>query len=172
MRARPYLQLELPLPPEEVLSRFERALCVEGAPCAGHVGSRELSLVVREAERHLFSPTISLEIRPAERGASVRGTFGPHPTLWTAFVLIYSALLFGVLISGSLGLVQWSLGMPAWGLWLAAGLAGVELLACAVDLGGRRIGATQMARMRRFVCGTLDVSVEASHPAEVRRIGA
>jgi hypothetical protein len=167
MRQRPLLHLEVPLAPTGVLERFQQRLAEEGTPCAGHVGQRELSLIVCERERHLFSPYISLEVREQEGvGAVVRGRFGPHPTLWTGFMLIYSALLFGILISASYGFVQWTLDMPPWGLALAGALSAIELAACGVDLTGRRVGEPQMAGMRRFVCETLDASVEASVPVQ------
>ncbi|MEZ4236996.1 MAG: hypothetical protein R3F59_12755 [Myxococcota bacterium] len=161
MRERPVVDLVTPLPAEEVLARFAQRLIPDDRPCDGHVGRRELSLLVREADRHVFSPWLSLEVTPGPEGTEMRGHFGPHPNLWSLFVALYATQVFVFLGGTMFGWVQLQMGDPPIGLLYAgAALLGLAC-SCGVDLAGRRAGAPQMQRVRAFIHDVVDVAPQS-----------
>jgi hypothetical protein len=155
MRDRPLVDIEVQLPPEAVMDRFRSCLQGGQCTCEGHVGRKELSLVLRGEERHVFSPWLSLEAHEWRGGTRLRGRFGPHPNLWTLFVFVYSTWV-AVFIGGAVfGYVQFAMGTNPWGLWVAVAAGAAQAVACAVDLYGRAKGAGQMSILRSFVSATL-----------------
>ncbi len=165
MRPRPEVHLELARPPEEVLQQFRQTLANPESLCEGHVGSAEFSLTLRGPERHAWSPWISLEVRANEGGTAIKGRFGPHPNLWTGFVLLYSSEVFIFLMGAMLGSVQLMMGDAPTGL-LVLGAASFGLaISCGIDLYGRKLGRSQMERIRGFVEAVL---LDAREVREVR----
>lgn len=168
MRERPLVDLEIQAPPDDVLDRFRHCLETGQCLCEGHVGDRELSLVLRGEERHTFSPWLSLQAYPIGEKTRLRGHFGPHPNLWTLFIFIYSVWV-AVFVGGALyGSVQLTLGQTPWGLWAAGGAILAQAVACGIDLAGRAKGAKQMDTLRTFIRSTLpeahDVPADAPLP--------
>lgn len=161
MRERPLVDLVIDEPPAQVLHRLETGLadCKE---CLGHVGRSEVSFYVAEPHRHVFSPYLSLEVRPSPQGSRLRGRFGPEPHLWTLFLAIYASFLAVVAAGSVYGSVQVALGLGYSGLLVsAAALLGLGV-ACGVDLIGRSRGARQMHHIRQFIGRTLPEAEPAS----------
>lgn len=151
MRPRPLVDLEVPEPPENILGRFRDCLATGQCTVEGHVGKGEMSIVLNGESRHVFSPWLSVEAHSWRGGTRLRGRFGPHPNLWTAFVFIYSVWV-AVFIGGAVyGYVQFVMGQSPWGLWVALGAAVAQGVACGVDLTGRSIGRKQMDTIRTFL---------------------
>lgn len=119
-----------------------------------------VEVTIRDDLRHFWSPHLSIELKEAEEGAVLNGLFGPSPNVWTMFLAGYAFLILTGFFSGVLGLVQLSLGEPAWGLGVAIGSA----LACAIPYAGsvvgRRLAAEQMEVLRCF----LEESLQIDHP--------
>ncbi|TNE87730.1 MAG: hypothetical protein EP330_17365 [Deltaproteobacteria bacterium] len=153
MRERPEVDLHVAIPPSEALVRLEKGL-VECVDCVGHVGRAEASFLLSEKHRHVFSPYLSLEVRPEGEGSRLKGRFGPEPHLWTLFVAIYASFCVMLLAGSVYGSVQVALGLGHEGLYVcAAALAGLAG-SCSVDLVGRARGASQMAHIRGFLTDT------------------
>jgi hypothetical protein len=171
MRARPIVDLHVQAPAPEVLGRFRACLDTGACTCEGSVGIREMSLVLRGEERHVFSPWLSVQAYNWEGGTRLRGRFGPHPNLWAIFVFIYAVFVF-VFIGGLVyGYVQWVIGEPPTGLLVSLGGALAQGVACSIDLYGRSHGARQMHRVREFLLSTLpearELPPETPGPHEV-----
>ena len=99
---------------------------------------------VDEEERKLWSPHLSVQVEPTERGSLLRGRFGPHPELWTLYMFLYTAVGFLATMGLMLGFVQWQSGMEAWGMWgVWLGLPGLAVLYW-VSATGQRLSAHQM----------------------------
>ena len=101
---------------------------------------------------YFWSPTLSLEIRTGEDGATaLHGLFGPHPAVWTFFMFVHFASVTGALIGVALAWSQWSLDETAWGVWSlpAAGIASGA--AYAASLFGQRLARDEMASMLALV---------------------
>jgi len=155
MRVRPIVDLHVQAPAPEVLGRFRARLEAGQGACEGTVGVREMSLVLRGEDRHVFSPWLSVEAHVWEGGTRLRGRFGPHPHLWAIFVFIYAIFVF-VFIGGLVvGYVQWVMGEVPTGFLVSLAGAFAQGIACGVDLYGRARGRTQMDKVRDFLRNTL-----------------
>lgn len=156
---RPRFQLEIPLPPKDVHGRLESKLACGGCPCRATVLGNHVEVTIRDDLRHFWSPHLSLELQEAEQGAVLNGLFGPSPNVWTMFLAGYAFLVLTGFFAGVFGLVQLSLGEPAWGLALAA----ASFLGCAIPYAGsvvgRRLAAEQMELLRCF----LEESLQLEH---------
>ena len=74
-------------------------------------------IAIHEADRHFWSPWLSVDVREDEDGAGgvvVAGRFSPHPSVWTAFMFIYLALAIVLFFATVLGLSQQLSGQSAW----------------------------------------------------------
>ena len=148
---RPRFSLKIPLAPSEVHERLESQLARAECPCRSSVVGKHVEVTLRDDLRHFWSPHLSLELNQDPAGSVLTGLFGPSPNVWTLFLAAYGFLGLTVFFAGILGLVQLSLGEPAWGLALAGG----SLLACALPYAaaqvGRSLAAEQMEELRRFL---------------------
>jgi hypothetical protein len=105
-------------------------------------------LFVREEDRRLWSPYLSVQVEPRGEGSLLRGRFGPHPELWTLYMFAYAAVGFLTVMGLMLGFVQWQSGMDPWGFRGAlAGGPGLALL-YVVSATGQRLGAHQMEELK------------------------
>ncbi|MEM8557702.1 MAG: hypothetical protein AAGG50_07750 [Bacteroidota bacterium] len=150
-RMRPRLDVVLPRPPADLLTQLRFNLADPQSACVGRVVGRHVQLFMRDDLRHTWSPFLDAEVEQHPDGARIRGKFGPHPSVWTFFVLCYAVSALVAATGLILGGVQWSLGMDAWGLVLvpicALVAGGTYLLA----LTGQRIGAEQVDELEQFV---------------------
>lgn len=152
---RPRFSFEVDLPRDQVIDRLSAALEEQRWPLKGAVSSEHVDLRMNEAERHFWSPWLTLWIEDRGQRSQVRGRFGPHPEVWTLFVGLYAAV---VLSSGAItlyGIAQWMIDQPAWGLWAApVGLVGV-LGVWAAAFVGQGLSAAQTVIMRGLVGAVL-----------------
>jgi len=151
IRSRPKVHVEIPLPPQQVLEQFRSALEPQDALCQGHVGGSELSLTVRDADQHIWSPWVSLEVRGSESGTTLHGNIGPKPQLWSLFVAIYALLVFAFIGSTVYAIVQLTLNWPLTGVGAAAAALVALSGACSVDLMGRRQSEAQRDTLHHFI---------------------
>ena len=171
--SRPRFRLEVPERPDDVHRRLRAQLACSRCPCRIQVRSGHVEIMIRDELRHFGSPRLSLEIEEHAGGSVLHGHFGPNPDVWTLFLAAYGFLGLSALFAGGLGLVQLSLGLPAWGLWVA----GASLLACALpyagSLVGQRVAAEQMLILRCFLEESLGLAHEraASHCPVTRAAG-
>jgi len=162
-RIRPTFSIPLAPEADRAMSTLrERLAGTEYEECSRSKG-RCAEFFVKEEERRLWSPCLSVQVEPAPRGSLLRGRFGPHPELWTLFMFIYTAVGFLAVMGLILGFVQWQSGMSPWGFWAAAfGFGGVGIL-FAVSATGQRISAHQMTELKERVDALLS-GLEAPEP--------
>lgn len=140
-------------------------LLEDNAPCVGMVAEvqRVIDLRVRPEDKHTWSPALSLQIEadPDQEGATlIRALIGPEPAVWTGIAFGYMALFTGVLFTVTFGVVQTSLGQPAWAFWIAGllllGFVGMWFFSRA----GKQLAAPQTVVLRHFVEEALGLSAE------------
>ena len=144
---RPTFDVALPLPAEDAIDQMHKQLREEFRGCTQAAG-RCVDLYVPEAERHFWSPHLSVQVEEAETGSRLHGRFGPHPEVWTLFVFLYAIVGVLVLVGAGLGYSQWLLGRALWGFLLipAAGLLAVALYVASRL--GQKLGRAQMSDLR------------------------
>ena len=108
MRAvRPRYEERFDVSTETALARAKVMLTAEGGPFEGNVLDRFVDIHIRQADRHFWSPWLNVEVEPLEgeqTGCFVHGRFGPHPNVWTLFMMLY-----GVLSMLSFAALMWGL---------------------------------------------------------------
>ncbi|MFT7521323.1 MAG: hypothetical protein ACI9MC_003474 [Kiritimatiellia bacterium] len=151
MRSPPLVDLQTETSPAKVLDTFRSCLGTDNCALDGSVGTKEMSLVLRGEDKHVFSPWVSLQAYPGRGGTRLRGRMGPHPKLWTLFVFIY-AVWSAVFLSGAVyGYVQLVLGQEPFAFWIALGGVVGQGCACSIDLYGRSKGRKQMHLLHGFL---------------------
>ncbi len=151
-RPRPLVIFESGDDPDRVVTRFVDALRTPPPPVIGTAVQRHVNLHVHERERHFWSPWLSLEIVERDGGgAVVRGRFGPHPSIWTAFVFTHFLVLVLGLFGTAYGYAQHVIEEPAWALWCAPGAVFLHAFVFGAEFIGKGLGSEQMFQIRDFV---------------------
>lgn len=118
-------------------------------------------LTVSEAEQHVWSPWLTVEVSPREGGASLFARFSPHPSVWTLFAFSYIALsavlLFSLCFAAALAM---SGGSP-WALFASGGTALVMLALWWISQVGQRLARGQMEALRADLEGAIAVCAPA-----------
>ncbi|MCA9664256.1 MAG: hypothetical protein KC503_01675 [Myxococcales bacterium] len=147
MRAvRPRYEERFDVSTETALARAKVMLTAEGGPFEGNVLDRFVDIHIRQADRHFWSPWLNVEVEPLEgeqTGCFVHGRFGPHPNVWTLFMMLYGVLSMLSFAALMWGLSQLMAGEYAWTLW---GLPPLFLLATLLYFAsqvGQRLAAPQ-----------------------------
>ena len=150
-RIRPTFSISLSPDADTAMATLrERLEGTEYEECSRSKG-RCADFFVKDEERRVWSPCLSVQVEPAQDGSLLRGRFGPHPELWTLFVFLYAAVGFLAVLGLMLGFVQWQSGMDAWGFRGAClGFPGLGVL-YAVSATGQRLSAHQMEELRERI---------------------
>lgn len=123
-----------------------------GARCVGTVIPDFIILKIPEAERHFWSPQLSLSLEEEEDGQMlIRGLYGPNPSVWAIFFFGYAALGILALFAGIIGFSRLSLDLDAPILWLLPVFAGGALALYFGAQTGQKIGAAQMFTLHHFL---------------------
>lgn len=164
-RLRPSFREDLPVSIPVLTEVLVEALKDEHSPLRGKVGTLSADIVVCRAERHFFSPYLSLAFDVRDGQPVMFGRFSPHPSVWSGFLASY-ALLGTVALFGSIfAFSQWSIGQTPTALYAVA----VALVLLASSYGstfiGQNLGMEQMYAMRHFVDRCVERAVEKGAPA-------
>jgi len=150
-RIRPRFKEELSLTKDSFKEKISGAL-ENSTECVGLISDAYCVLKIPTQERHYWSPqlTITLEAEDGDEHITVRGLYGPKPSVWAVFFMSYAALAVLSLFAGVYGLSQLMLEKPAPILWSIPVLGLIALVLYLVAQGGQKIGAEQMFRLHHF----------------------
>lgn len=152
---RPRFSQPVPVGPDQVIEILEQRLAQPDCPCRGAVAGnhRVVELNVLRRDRNFWSPSLSVTVGKGEDGAGsvVHGLVGPNPNLWTLFAMTYMGLLTLLMFVGIFGLIQWSLDLYPWGLFVVPVLLAALGLMFGVSRIGQRLAAPQTAMLRHFL---------------------
>lgn len=154
-KLRPRFKDQLDLTPEEFQDLFDKAL-KNNEDFVGLVSPSYVVLKIPPQERHFWSPQLTITCEKGEEpGTTLRGLYGPKPSVWAIFFMSYAALGVLGLFTGVYGFSQWILDKPAPILWFIPVLAGIALVLYFVAQTGQKVGAEQMFRLHHFYEATL-----------------
>ena len=140
---------------DELIERIRSAASLPEHRCASRVVGNHIDITVAREDRHRWSPCLHLELCAEGAGTIVHGIVGPHPSTWTLFAFTYGSMILVAAFGLMTGLVQWSLGLPAWGFWLVPlcglGLLGMYMLSQL----GRRFAAVQTRMLMGLIHGAV-----------------
>lgn len=107
---RPRFSFEIDQPNELVLSSFEDSKKSQSKFIVSRIGNH-VFIRVPKTKQQISSPQLHLEIIPISKNKStVKGLFGPSPTIWTLFMFLH--FIIAVLATGICVWIytKWTLG--------------------------------------------------------------
>lgn len=149
-RLRPTFSHVMEEAPEVVRQRIVAKVEEDGASCEVKSFPGFICLRVPEEERRFWSPRLNISLEPEANGTRIQGTYGPNANMWSS--LLYGYLLIGSigLFSGIFGFCQRSLGMNPWGLWIFAASAVIAAGMMAMAWIGRGMAERQTRELHRI----------------------
>ena len=139
------------------MQRLRNALQNRTASVRGTVSGNYVVLRIHEPSQHFGSPQLSFEVEPCGDGSAVNGLFMPMPSVWTAFMALYGAIVFGGFSGAVYGYAQMQIGdspRAFWSIPVALLLLGLVYAAACI---GQRMGREQMQTLGEFVERSLEV---------------
>ena len=175
MALRPTFTTDLTCPSRIAIERLSTQLAARpiivkrsrapgGGPERGPRDDAHLVLSIPHAERHFWSPWLTVEVTPRDGGTHLRAQYSPHPSVWTGFAFAYLVLGAGcavmLVLAGSAALLPDS--DQSWALWVAGGAALAMVAMWWASQLGQRLAADQMDRLRRELDDAIAICRE--HP--------
>lgn len=151
-RIRPRFKEELPQSVDDFKEILNKAF-EHTKDFTGLVSDNYCVIKIPAENRHYWSPQLTLSLEDhfeEDKKITVRGLYGPKPSVWAIFFMSYAALGVLSLFAGVFGLSQLMLEKPAPILWLIPIMAGIALILYLVAQGGQKVGAEQMFRIHHF----------------------
>ena len=151
-RIRPRFKEELNQSVEQFKSLLDHAL-EQTEEFTGLVSDNYCVIKIPTSDRHYWSPQLTISIEEDfedKEKITVRGLYGPKPSVWAIFFMGYAALGVLALFAGVFGLSQMMLEKPAPILWTIPVMAIVALVLYLIAQGGQKVGAEQMFRIHHF----------------------
>ena len=163
-RIRPRFQQVIASSAEAFQQHVKSQLGKPGARCVGTVIPDFIILKIPQAERHFWSPQLSLSLEEEEEEGHIliRGLYGPNPSVWAIFFFGYAALGILALFAGIIGFSRLSLELEAQILWLLPVFAGMALALYVGAQAGQKIGAAQMFTLHHFLEEAIGTQVKIS----------
>lgn len=136
---------------EEIEQQLRATLLSQLYPCTGSVRHGFATINISKQDQHFWSPQLTISIEETEEGTSVRGLYGPKPSVWTLFIFFYTLIGFGAIISAMIGFSNLSLDKAAGILWLSPILLLLFLSLFGVSRMGKKLGKEQMQILHLFI---------------------
>ena len=102
---------------------------------------------IKTEQQHFWSPQLSLDVKEKDEKTFLVGMYGPSPKVWTMFMFFYMGAGIIGLFSLLFGLVQWSLNMNPYGLWVALTAIILEVIFYFVAQTGKQLAEKQMIHL-------------------------
>ncbi|MFN4086882.1 MAG: hypothetical protein ACK4LB_13145 [Spirosomataceae bacterium] len=161
-RVRPRFQKQVTYTPLQLVERFSEQLAEYPSSLEGKVYPTHGLIRVKPEDQHYWSPQLQISFEPTPTGTIVRGMYGPHPSVWAAFMFGYAVSGITVLFLGIYGWVKYSLHQETTLLWaVPIGLIFWAILYLISQM-GQKIGAEQTFTIHHFVEDVLDDRVSIS----------
>jgi hypothetical protein len=94
---------------------------------------------------------LTIDVETEGDGSILRARFGPHPHVWTLYVMLYSTSLAIFIGCVMFGISQWMVGSRPWGLYLSPAALILSGLVYGASYVGQGLGSLQMQELRSFV---------------------
>ncbi|MCO4746360.1 MAG: hypothetical protein KC912_16305 [Proteobacteria bacterium] len=156
LRMRPVYDWHSDGTPEEFIERLSQLISFDPAVNI-QFGKRHAVLSIPIEARHTWSPTLDVQVRDSEGGTHVHALLGPEPTVWTFFLFMYAASAFPSLIGAIVGMVQYNIGQPAWGLAAIPAFVVLWGLIYGASFVGKGLGAEQIHQLLAVLEANLSV---------------
>lgn len=151
---RPRFEKAIPLHPDLAIKAIQAKLAEPDCKCRGYVAElhHHFDFRIHNKDHELWSPMLSGNIVPDEKGAVIQALVGPNPNIWTAVAFSYLASFTGLLFLLTFGAVQMGLGQDPWAFLASLGILVFATIVWALSQLGQRLAADQIVILR----GVLD----------------
>lgn len=150
LHIRPRFKKITPETSEELLNRL-KGLIQSNSDVAGKVVHHHVNLTVSEANKHFWSPHLSLSFEDTEEGTKIRGLYGPSPNIWLLFMFVYFFLGFIALVILIVGLSRYNLGLSSYILWFIPFILGGIAVLYISGKTGKRLGRPQIMQIHELI---------------------
>jgi hypothetical protein len=110
-----------------------------------------IELIFSEEKVRFWFPQLTIDVETEGDGSILRARFGPHPHVWTLYVMLYSTSLAIFVGCVMFGISQWMVGSRPWGLYLSPAALILSGLVYGASYVGQGLGSLQMQELRSFV---------------------
>ena len=158
VRPRFIISTDLPIGKLEELLKAE--LGKQTYPCYGSIAYGYAVIKISKKLQHFWSPQLSISMEQEGSKTTIRGLYGPKPSVWTMFIFFYSIIGFSTLIVSMIGLTRLTLEKPSEILWLAP--VGILLLIGTYfgSTTGKKIGKDQLQILHHFFEDATNLKVD------------
>jgi hypothetical protein len=120
-------------------------------PVEGKVFSTHGLLRIIPTQQHFWSPQLSISFEETdEHKTIIRGMYGPHPSVWAAFLMGYVLFGLGTFFITMIGFVRMNLKLDASILWIVPFLIGGSAILWLMAQTGQKVGAEQTFTIHHF----------------------
>lgn len=157
---RPRFKKQCDCIPNNVEERIKQRLQAADSPCVGHFVEGYIVLKIPAAQRHFWSPQLSVSFESSDSGTVIRGLYGPDPGIWAFF-------FYGRALVAIIALMVCVAGFSEW--WVHDDLSYLALLpVClavaaglwAIARSGRKLGEPQTLVLHHFFEEAVGAHVE------------
>ncbi len=156
---RPRFKVETVFSMADLTAKIKAKLESDNANCKGHVYPGYAKLYMPLELQHYWSPQLTLTFEETENGTTLRGLYGPRPTVWTMFVFFYALIAFAILVVSVIGLSYLTLDKSANILWVLPLLAALFASLYFVAYSGQKLGQDEMVTIHHFLEEGLGLSI-------------
>lgn len=155
---RPRFKIDFDDSQEHILQKFKSNLAEGDCKYCSKIVDGHIVIDVPKEDDHFWSPQLQIEIEKAEdEKSTVKGLFGPKPTVWTLFMFIHFALGTAFIAFSIMGYVQYMLKKDnTFALTMIVVIPVIWVLMYFFGRIGRRAGHKQMEELHHFVEKTLE----------------
>lgn len=144
--------------PAEVLTRLNDLIQDPHSPCTGELADLQghVDLQIPKNDRHMWSPTMGINVEERNGGTLLRVLIGPNPGIWTAVMFSSLGLITGIMFLLILGSVQLFLDKDAWAFVLVAIFTVLLICVWMASRVGAKLAAPQTEQLRDLLHTTLE----------------
>lgn len=157
---RPRFEVDVNFSVKEIEEKIKCALKAENAPCLGRVDHGFVRLMLPYEVQHYWSPQLSINLLEDGDRTTIRGLYGPSPSVWTMFVFFYALIGLAILVVLIFGTSYISLDKSGAILWLIPVLVLIFASLYLVSFFGQRLGHDQIEILHNFVEASLGIKFE------------
>lgn len=162
-RTRPKFKIVSDRSIKEIVHLLADALQKTASPVEGKVSYTHGMLRIKFEQQHFWSPQLSISFEETDSHKTIiRGMYGPHPNVWTIFMLSKFALGISLFFVAMLGLVNLYLKVDAAILWWVPILASGIIIVWAMGQVGQKIGEQQTFTLHHFFEEAINEQVHIS----------
>lgn len=165
IQIRPKFKIKHSLKPEEILDKLQEHLDKNNADCKGTILENYAILRIPTDKQHYWSPQLSIDVEQDDNGTSIKGMFGPRPSVWMMFAGFYIFSFFAAIVGLVYGFSQLTLDMTPHGFWIFIFAVILLVVAYSIAYSGQKLGHDQMVLLRSFLEKSLRTDIEINDQA-------